>query len=63
MVVVRVTPEEIHRIDAKLIKQHCRKFLATFKVPSVICVTDQIFPVNGANKVLKNEVKALFSSV
>ena len=63
MVVVRVTPEEIHRIDAKLIKQHCRKFLATFKVPSVICVTDQVFPVNGANKVLKNEVKALFSSV
>ena len=61
MVVVRVAPEHLGVIDEEAVQNHCRKQLANFKVPSVVRFTDQPFPINGTNKVLKKQVKALFS--
>ncbi len=61
MVVVRVASEHLGLIDEEAVQNHCRKQLANFKVPSVVRFTDQPFPINGTNKVLKKQVKALFS--
>ena len=60
MVVVRVAPEDLNQVDEKMIQGHCQENLAKFKVPSIVIVTDQEFPLNASNKVIKKQVKALF---
>ena len=61
MVVVRVAPEDLDQIDEKMIQDHCQENLAKFKVPSIVIVTDQAFPLNASNKVVKKQVKVLFA--
>jgi acyl-CoA synthetase (AMP-forming)/AMP-acid ligase II len=61
MMVVRVAPEDLDQVDEKMIQDHCQENLAKFKVPSMVIVTDQAFPLNASNKVVKKQVKALFS--
>ena len=60
MVVVRVAREDLDQVDEKMIQDHCQENLAKFKVPSIVIVTDQAFPLNASNKVVKKQVKALF---
>ena len=60
MVVVRVAREDLDQVDEKMIQDHCQENLAKFKVPSIVVITDQAFPLNASNKVVKKQVKALF---
>jgi|TARA_B110000967_G_scaffold188947_1_gene212246 acyl-CoA synthetase (AMP-forming)/AMP-acid ligase II len=60
MVVVRVAPEDLAQIDEKLVQEHVRGQLANFKVPSIVTITDQAFPLNASNKVVKKQVKRLY---
>lgn len=54
--VVRMGPES--RLTPELIEQHCRKNVGGYKVPRRILVGQEPFPVNSANKILKNVIKA-----
>ena len=54
------TPEDLAQIDEKLVQEHVRGQLANFKVPSIVTITDQAFPLNASNKVVKKQVKRLY---
>jgi len=58
---VRVAREDLDHVNEKMIQDHCQENLAKFKVPSIVVITDQAFPLNASNKVVKKQVKALFS--
>ncbi|MBT8138782.1 MAG: acyl--CoA ligase [Gammaproteobacteria bacterium] len=44
-------------IDEASVQQHCAKHLAAFKVPSFVKLTNQPFPLNASDKVIKRQVR------
>ncbi|MBW1998169.1 MAG: AMP-binding protein [Deltaproteobacteria bacterium] len=59
-VVAAIVPEPGKKIDAKGVQDHCKKYLHDWKCPKEITIVDQL-PRNAMGKVLREEVKALFS--
>lgn len=59
VMVVRVEKnvESTGELTEAIIKQFCRDRLASFKVPSVVKITESELPVNATNKVLKKQVR------
>ena len=57
-----VIPRAGHTIEAEALQAHCRALIANYKCPRSIEVRLEPFPLSGAGKVLKTELRAPYWS-
>ena len=49
-----------HKGDEKALKEHCRQLIAAYKCPREVSFRLEPFPLSGANKILKTELRKPF---
>jgi acyl-CoA synthetase (AMP-forming)/AMP-acid ligase II len=60
IVVAVLSVAEGSAVSTDSVRQHCRKHLAAYKVPEQVQIVDEM-PLNAAGKILKRELRRMFS--